>query len=372
MERPGFGRISVERRDRRRYRLILRHRCRVRARRGHRGRAAAKARAAGRRHRDASSGSSSAPRCSASRRPTTSSSSSPTSASGCCSSSPATRSTSSGSGRAAEARRARLAALARARLRDRRRCSPPPAIVLSLLFTGSAMATTAIGTLIPILRDGGELQDPLRHLPARRRRARRVRPDPADHARSLDHQPAARGGRSCSRSSSSRSSLALTSVRYASAGLRRARADARGRAASSPSASPIVLVFGLVLLAAELGLDLLLGGFVAGMIVRARASRPRARGLRVEADRGRLRLPDPVLLRRQRDQVRPRRARLARRARQDGPLPRPVPGRPGGPGAAALPQARSTPATGSRSPSSRPPSCRWSSRSRRSRSTPAR
>ena len=30
--------------------------------------------------------------------------------------------------------------------------------MLSLLFTGSAMATTAIGTLIPILRDAGELR----------------------------------------------------------------------------------------------------------------------------------------------------------------------------------------------------------------------
>ena len=42
-------------------------------------------------------------------------------------------------------------------------------IVLSFLYTGSAMATTAIGTLIPILRDDGELQTALRHLPARPR-----------------------------------------------------------------------------------------------------------------------------------------------------------------------------------------------------------
>ena len=31
-------------------------------------------------------------------------------------------------------------------------------LVLSLLFTGSAMATTAIGTLIPVLSDAGELR----------------------------------------------------------------------------------------------------------------------------------------------------------------------------------------------------------------------
>ena len=31
-------------------------------------------------------------------------------------------------------------------------------IVVSLVFTGSAMATTAIGTLIPILTDAGEMK----------------------------------------------------------------------------------------------------------------------------------------------------------------------------------------------------------------------
>ena len=42
-------------------------------------------------------------------------------------------------------------------------------VVLSYLYTGSAMATTAIGTLIPILSDAGEMRTALRHLPARRR-----------------------------------------------------------------------------------------------------------------------------------------------------------------------------------------------------------
>ena len=31
-------------------------------------------------------------------------------------------------------------------------------VVLSLVYTGSAMATTAMGTLIPVLRDSGELR----------------------------------------------------------------------------------------------------------------------------------------------------------------------------------------------------------------------
>ena len=52
----------------------------------------------------------------------------------------------------------------------------------------------------------------------------------------------------------------------------------------------VVLVFGLVALASQLGLDLLLGGFVAGLITAAGAARARGGGVRVEADRGRLRL----------------------------------------------------------------------------------
>ena len=62
--------------------------------------------------------------------------------------------------------------------------------------------------------------------------------------------------------------LALTSVRLAWRGF---GALERTLESSSQLAVRIatVLVFGLVLLASELGLDILLGGFVAGMIVRA-------------------------------------------------------------------------------------------------------
>ena len=70
----------------------------------------------------------------------------------------------------------------------------------------------------------------------------------------------------------------------------------------------MVLVFALVALAAALGLDLLLGGFVAGVIVRLALKGREVERLRVEAHGRRLRVPHPVLLRRQRDQVRPGRA----------------------------------------------------------------
>ena len=70
----------------------------------------------------------------------------------------------------------------------------------------------------------------------------------------------------------------------------------------------VVMVFALGALAATLGLDLLLGGFVAGVIARLALKGREVHVLRVEAHSGRLRLLDPLLLRRERCQVRPRRA----------------------------------------------------------------
>ena len=61
-------------------------------------------------------------------------------------------------------------------------------VVVSFLYTGSAMATTAIGTLIPILRDAGELKTRFGTYLLAAGGSRRVRPDPAGHARPL-HRP---------------------------------------------------------------------------------------------------------------------------------------------------------------------------------------
>jgi Kef-type K+ transport system membrane component KefB len=139
-------------------------------------------------------------------------------------------------------------------------------IVVSFLYTGSAMATTAIGTLIPILRDNGELK-----------------------TRFGTHLLAAGGAGEfgpillvtlvLSTTNPFREAaillafvalalaLALVSVRYAWRGW---PALERTFEASSQLAVrvTVVLVFGLVLLAGTLGLDILLGGFVAGMITR--------------------------------------------------------------------------------------------------------
>lgn len=139
-------------------------------------------------------------------------------------------------------------------------------IIVSFLYTGAAMATTAIGTLIPILRDSGELK-----------------------TRFGTYLLAAGGAGEFgpillvtlffSTQSAIHESLiliafvllaiavAVLSVRLAWKGW---PALERTFEASSQLAVrvTVVLVFGLVLLAGDLGLDVLLGGFVAGLITR--------------------------------------------------------------------------------------------------------
>jgi Kef-type K+ transport system membrane component KefB len=139
-------------------------------------------------------------------------------------------------------------------------------VVLSLLYTGSAMATTAIGTLIPVLRDAGELRTPFGTYLLAGGAVGEFGPillltlvfstgHPLDEAliliafvllavvlALLAVRSMWRGWPLLERSFETSSQLA---VRLA-----------------------VVLVFGLVALANELGLDLLLGGFVAGLITR--------------------------------------------------------------------------------------------------------
>jgi Kef-type K+ transport system membrane component KefB len=139
-------------------------------------------------------------------------------------------------------------------------------VVLSFLYTGSAMATTAIGTLIPILRDNGELKTRFGTYLLAAGGAGEFGPillvtlvlsttNPIHEAAILLAFVALA------------LFLALGSVRYAWRGW---PALERTFEASSQLAVrvTVVLVFGLVLLAGKLGLDILLGGFVAGMIVR--------------------------------------------------------------------------------------------------------
>ncbi len=140
-------------------------------------------------------------------------------------------------------------------------------IVVSFLYTGSAMATTAIGTLIPILRDTGELKTRFGTYLLAAGACGEFGPvllitlvlsttHPLHEALILIGFVVLA------------LAVALSSVRLAWKGW---PALERTFEASSQLAVRItvVLVFGLVLLASQLGLDVLLGGFVAGMITRA-------------------------------------------------------------------------------------------------------
>jgi Kef-type K+ transport system membrane component KefB len=139
-------------------------------------------------------------------------------------------------------------------------------VIVSFLYTGAAMATTAIGTLIPILRDNGELKTRFGTYLLAAGGAGEFGPillatlffsaeNPLHEAAILVAFVLLA------------LAVALISVRVAG---RTWPALERTFEASSQLAVrvTVVLVFGLVLLASNLGLDVLLGGFLAGLITR--------------------------------------------------------------------------------------------------------
>jgi Kef-type K+ transport system membrane component KefB len=139
-------------------------------------------------------------------------------------------------------------------------------VVLSLVFTGSAMATTAIGTLIPVLSDAGEL---------------RTR---------FGNYLLAAGAMgefgpilliTLLFSTKSTGTNAAILILFVALAVVTAVGAVKGAGRGWPVLErtletsgqlairiAVVLVFALAALAASLGLDLLLGGFVAGVIVR--------------------------------------------------------------------------------------------------------
>ena len=139
-------------------------------------------------------------------------------------------------------------------------------VVLSYLYTGSALATTAIGTLIPILRDAGELKTRFgTHLLAAGAMGEfgpillvtliLSTTNPLHEALILVLFVAL---------------AVLTGILAVRSAWRGWPIIERTLETSSQLAVrlAVLLVFGLVALAGELGLDLLLGGFVAGLITR--------------------------------------------------------------------------------------------------------
>jgi len=138
--------------------------------------------------------------------------------------------------------------------------------VLSLLFTGSALATTAIGTLIPILSDAGELRTRFgTYLLAAGAMGEfgpillitflfSTKRAPAEALILLAFVGVA-------------VVAAVVAVRGVGRGwpLLERTLETSGQLAIRIA---VVTIFALATLAASLGLDLLLGGFVAGVIVR--------------------------------------------------------------------------------------------------------
>jgi Kef-type K+ transport system membrane component KefB len=149
-------------------------------------------------------------------------------------------------------------------------------VVLSLLYTGSAMATTAMGTLIPVLRDSDELHTRFGSYMLAAGAVGEFGPILLLTLILSTNQPLHEALILVAFIATA-VALALSSVRLAWRGwpLLERTLEASSQVAVRLA---VLLVFSLVALATELGLDLLLGGFAAGMITRAAL-----RGREVEA-----------------------------------------------------------------------------------------
>jgi Kef-type K+ transport system membrane component KefB len=139
-------------------------------------------------------------------------------------------------------------------------------IVLSLLYTGSALSTTAIGTLIPILSDTGDLRTRFGTYLLAAGAVGEFGPILL-LTLILSTQSTLHNGAILVAFIGLAVAVALFAVRSAE---RTMPLLERTLESSSQLAVRwiVVLVFALALIASELGLDLLLGGFAAGMITR--------------------------------------------------------------------------------------------------------
>jgi Kef-type K+ transport system membrane component KefB len=139
-------------------------------------------------------------------------------------------------------------------------------IVLSFVFAGSALATTAIGTLIPILRDAGELRTGFGRYLLAAGAVGEFGPILLITLVLSTQNPLREAGIFVAFVAVALA-VAMLSMRWAWRGWPLME---RTLESSSQLAVRLVaaLVLGLTALAAELGLDILVGGFAAGMIMR--------------------------------------------------------------------------------------------------------
>jgi Kef-type K+ transport system membrane component KefB len=139
-------------------------------------------------------------------------------------------------------------------------------IVLSLLYTGSALATTALGLLIPILSDSGELETRFGRYMLGAGSAGEFGPILLVTL-ALSAQGTAHNALILLAFVGLAVVVALLAVRSSEQTLPLIERTLE-TSAQLAVRWILVLVFALALLAAELGLDLLLGGFAAGLITR--------------------------------------------------------------------------------------------------------
>jgi Kef-type K+ transport system membrane component KefB len=139
-------------------------------------------------------------------------------------------------------------------------------VVLSLLYTGSALATTAIGTLIPVLQDTGELRTRLGGYLLAAGAAGEFGPILLVTL-VLSTQSHLRNTLILLAFVALAVSVALVAVRSTSRTLP-LLVETIEKSSQLAVRWIVVLVFALAFTAAKLGLDLLLGGFAAGMITR--------------------------------------------------------------------------------------------------------
>lgn len=139
-------------------------------------------------------------------------------------------------------------------------------LVLSLLYTGSALVTTAMGTLLPILSDAGELRTRLgTHL---------VAVGAVGELGPVLLLTLLLSAQSTAHEALILVAFALAVVVVAAFAMRASRRSLPVLERTLENSSQlavrctVVLIFALSVMAYRLGLDLLLGGFAAGMITR--------------------------------------------------------------------------------------------------------
>ena len=139
---------------------------------------------------------------------------------------------------------------------------------LNSLVIGLVLTTTALGTLLPMLRDADILDHPLRRLHAGHRHGGRVRADRGHRPAAQQRQPVRHRRRCWSCSWSVAVAAALLAIRPQPPKVVALLRKNLHSSSQLPVRISVLLIIVLVWLASALGLDVLLGAFAAGVVVR--------------------------------------------------------------------------------------------------------